>query len=106
MITKSPIELKQWKVITANYTAKIGDRLFIDISTSGQIITMPTNPPLSGTVEFIRIVTSPPIGFNFGSKPFGASINTGIFYAEDKYDALVYINATIGWVSLNKLIHV
>jgi hypothetical protein len=106
MITKSSIELKPWKVITTSYTAKVGDRLFINISTTGQIIAMPTNPHLSATVEFMRITTTPPIGFDFGSKPFQAGANTGIIYAEDKYDSLVYINPTIGWVSLNKLIHV
>jgi hypothetical protein len=102
---KSSTDPRPWKTITGNYTAKIGDRLAFDISAT-QLITLPSNPPFSGEIELVQTMTAPQIiTFDFGARLFMGLSPTGVTYNDLKGDRLVYLNATKGWISINRLIH-
>jgi hypothetical protein len=97
--TRATYKLKDWRVITGSVVAVPGDRLIIQ-AASLTVITM----PLYGEVTVKQLGTPATIGFNFGAINFQGGINTGRQYTVANVDTLVYVNPTIGWVSLNGLV--
>lgn len=102
--TRSQIIPKKWKVITSSYAAKAGDLLLLNISAP-ITITLPANPSESDEIWLNQIgSTLIAIPINFAGKNFRSTTPSGIQYNDLKMDGLIYVNNSIGWISVNRYI--
>ena len=90
-----------WKIITAAYTAANNDRLMVQASTAGLVITLPLNPTLGYTVEFVdALATAATTNFTIGrnSQNIQRVAQDLVFNVSGAYIRLIYVDATRGWV--------
>jgi len=95
----------RWQTKTANYTAVAGDRLIVDTTTGGIIITMPALPAIG---DYIMFVDGSANGFDSNSLTIsrnGNKINAATsdltVSTEGAAFTLVYTGANRGWVYNN-----
>lgn len=95
---------KKWKLVTSSHTAKSGELLLLNAPASS-IITLPAAPKESDEIWMVQISTAAVIvNINFSGQNFQSAVASGIQYNNLKLDGLIYVNASIGWVSVNRLI--
>jgi len=91
---------ENWQKISSNYTASVGDCLFLDSTVSGIVITLPSNPSMGNKIKFIdgpgNCSTNNVTISGAGQKIFGNNDDL-IVDEDDAYFALVYYNSSVGW---------
>ena len=90
-----------WITKSGPYTALNNDRIFVDTSTAGVIVNLPTTPSVGDRVQFIDVAGTAntnniTIGRN-GSNIMGAGEDMVIDENHSAF-ALIYSGATYGWV--------
>ena len=90
---------KAWQIKTADYTAQVGDRLFLDSSGGAFTVTLPANPSQG---DFVQLADGASFATNIvtidrnGSNIVGAADDLEMD-VDNASIRLVYTDATSGW---------
>jgi hypothetical protein len=90
-----------WKIITSNYTATNNDRLLVQASAAGLVITLPLNPAAGFTVEFVDTLgTAATIPFTVArnSQNIQRVAENLVYNVNGGVLRLIYVDAPRGWV--------
>jgi len=91
---------EHWDEKSGNFTASNGDRLLLDSSVAGFMVTMPGSPLMGDTVSFIDAAGGCELNnvtiSGSGEKIMGSSQNFIIEENNASFD-LIYYNSTYGW---------
>jgi len=89
-----------WKKISSDYTASVGDNLFLDSTVAGIVITMPSNPVMGSAVAFIdgegNCATNNITISGAGAKIMGLDENFIVDVDSAEFN-LVYYESDDGW---------
>ena len=95
----------QWQEQSADYTASVGDKLFVDCSSSAVTVTLPSSPSQGDEVRIIDATGNASINNitinRNGSNIQGAADNL-IIETDRAAFGLVYYNATQGWLLMER----
>lgn len=99
-VTWACINGTNWATITAAYTAKAGEYLFVNTTSSAYTITLPASPYLGSTITFADLAST----FNTNPLTLGRNGKNIMGLAEDMivYNSnitftIVYSGASYGW---------
>lgn len=93
--------LEPWQLKSADYTAKTGDRLWVDTSVASWVLTLPLSPSPQDTLELLAIndLSVKPLEINFnGSKFQGLDENLLLNKLYGSL-ALIYVDSNLGWLA-------
>jgi hypothetical protein len=90
-----------WKIVNSAYTALNNDRIMVQAATTGLVITLPLNPSLGYTVEFVdSLGTAATTNFTIArnSQRIQGLTQDLVFNVNGAYVRLIYVDANRGWV--------
>lgn len=98
-IGSGPVD-QQWQVVTSNWVAENGDKLFINTSNAEISVTLPPNPTLGDSVKIVDGASNFHINscgiLRNGKKIMGLAEDM-FATTRDSAFTLVYLNETLGW---------
>ena len=90
-----------WKIVNSAYTALNNDRIMVQAAATGLVITLPLNPSLGYTVEFVdSLGTAATTNFTIArnSQKIQGLTQDLVFNVNGAYVRLIYVDANRGWV--------
>lgn len=92
-----------WQVITSNYTASNGNRLAIDTSNNGVVITLPELPVIGHTIDLVLVndLNVYPLTINLNGNLFRGKTEVAVVKGKTFSTSLIYCGGSIGWIASN-----